>query len=134
MRSVPGGARRRAARGFTLVEVLVAMTILAVGVSALVMSAASATRRADYLRTREYARWIASNTMAEWQAVIGWPEVGTTNTETEMLNRTWYVRTRTQRVADDDLRRLDIEVRGGPDEEGYLYSVTGFVGNPETRR
>ncbi len=110
------------------------MTILAVGVAALVMSAASATRRADVLRTREYARWIATNTMAEWQAIVGWPDVGTTNTETEMLRRTWYVRTRVQRVADEDLRRLDIEVRDSQDAEGYLYTVTGFVGNPEARR
>ena len=124
----------RRARGFTLIEILVAMTILAVGVSALVVSAAAATRRADTLRTREYARWVASNAMAEWQAVAGWPEVGTTDTEATNLGRTWYVRTRTQRVADDDLRRIDVEVRAGRDEEGYLYSVTGFVGNPETRR
>ena len=128
------GPRPRAARGFTLIEVLVAMTILAVGVAALAMSAAAATRRADVLRTREHARWVASNAMAEWQAVAGWPEIGTTNTEATNLGRTWYVRTRTQRVADDDLRRLDIEVRNSPDAEGYLYSVTGFVGNPETRR
>ena len=125
---------RSGARGFTLIEVLVAMTILAVGVSALVMSAASATRRADTLRTREYARWVASNAMAEWQAVAGWPEIGTTNTEERNLGRTWYVRTRTQRVADDDLRRIDVEVRESEGQEGYLYAVTGFVGNPETRR
>lgn len=133
MRPRRARSRRRGSRGFTLIEVLVAMTILAVGVSALVMSAASATRRADYLRTREHARWVATNTMAEWQAVVGWPDVGTTNTETEMIRRTWYVRTRTQRVADDDLRRIDIEVRDDKDADGYLYTVTGFVGNPETR-
>jgi len=125
--------RTRRARGFTLIEVLVAMTILAVGVSALVMSAASAASRADTLRNREIARWVASNTLAEWQAVAGWPDVGTTNTEQRMARRTWYVRTRTQKVADDDLRRLDIEVRAERDTESYLYTVTGFVGNPELR-
>lgn len=127
--------RRRVqrAQGFTLIEVLVAMTILAVGVSALVMSAASATSRADNLRNREIARWVASNTLAEWQAVAGWPDIGTTNTEQRMARRTWYVRTRTQKVADDDLRRIDIEVRAERDTDSYLYTVTGFVGNPELR-
>lgn len=125
--------RVRRAQGFTLIEVLVAMTILAVGVSALVMSAASATSRADNLRNREIARWVASNTLAEWQAVAGWPDIGTTNTEQRMARRTWYVRTRTQKVADDDLRRIDIEVRAERDTDSYLYTVTGFVGNPELR-
>lgn len=124
---------RRGKQGFTLIEVLVAMTILAVGVSALVVSAASSTHRAELLRTREIARWVASNALAEWQAVPGWPEIGTTNTEVEMVQQRWFVRTRTQRVADADLRRLDIEVRADRDADGFLYSVTGFVGNPEFR-
>lgn len=120
-------------RGFTLIEVLVAMTILAVGVSALVISAAASTQRSEFLRTREVARWIASNAMAEWQAVPGWPEIGTTNTEIDMVKRTWFVRTRTRRVSDEGLRRLDIEVRADKDAESFLYSVTGFVGNPDFR-
>jgi general secretion pathway protein I len=124
---------RTRAGGFTLIEVLVAMTILAVGVSALVISAGASAQRAEHLRTREVARWVASNTMAEWQAVPGWPEIGTTNTEVEMVGQRWFVRTRTQKVADADLRRLDIEVRAVRDADSYLYSVKGFVGNPEFR-
>lgn len=131
--NVGGRNGTRRARGFTLIEVLVAMTILAVGVSALVISAGSSASRADTLRNREIARWVASNTLAEWQSIPGWPEIGTTNIEIEMARRTWYVRTRTQKVADDDLRRLDIEVRDVKDSDSYLYSVTGFAGNPELR-
>lgn len=132
-RRLARGLATGSAKGFTLIEVLVAMTILAVGVSALVVSAAASTQRAETLRTREIARWVASNALAEWQAVPGWPDVGTTNTEVEMVQQRWFVRTRTQRVADADLRRLDIEVRAERDTESYLYSVTGFVGNPEFR-
>ena len=127
-------AARDRARGFTLIEVLVAMTILAVGVSTLVVSAASSAARADTLRNREMARWVASNTLSEWQAISGWPDIGTTNTEVEMARRRWFIRTRTQKVADADLRRLDIEVRDVKDSDNYLYTVTGFAGNPEMRR
>lgn len=122
------------AGGFTLIEVLVAMTIIAVGVSALVASAAASSWRAEYLREREFARWIASNELATRQAVAAWPEIGTTNSETEMARSRWFIRTRTQKVADPDLRRLDIEVRKDRSEESYIYSVTGFVGNPELRQ
>jgi len=109
------------------------MTILAVGVAALVISAAASTSRADMLRNREMARWVASNALAEWQAVPAWPDLGTTNIETDMAQRRWFVRTRVQKVADDDLRRVDIEVRLERDAEGYLYAVKGFLGNPELR-
>ena len=127
-------APTRRAAGFTLIEVLVAMTIIAVGVSALVASAAASSRRQEYLRERELGRWVASNALALNQALPAWPQVGTTNTEVEMARTSWFVRTRTRAVADPDLRRLDIEVRKARDEESYIYSVTGFVGNPETRQ
>jgi len=127
-------ARARDAAGFTLIEVLVAMTIIAVGVSALIASAAASSRRQEYLREREIGRWIASNALATQQALPAWPNVGTATTEVEMARSTWFVRTRTRAVADPDLRRLDIEVRKQRDEDSYVYSVTAFVGNPETRQ
>ncbi|ASJ76651.1 type II secretion system minor pseudopilin GspI [Granulosicoccus antarcticus] len=120
----------RSGRGFTLIEVLVAMTIIAVGVSALVASAGASVFRADYLRDREFGRWIASNRLAELQSLPAWPDNGTTNTEVEMVGLDWFVRTRTQAVSDDDLRRVDVEVRRDKDEDSYIYTVSGFIGNP----
>lgn len=121
-------------KGFTLIEVLVAMTIIAVGVSALVGSAASSAWRADYLREREFGRWVASNVLAELQVVPAWPSIGSKNTEVDMGTLTWYVNTRTQAVADADLRRVDVEVRRDKDADSYIYAVAGFVGNPENRQ
>ena len=125
---------RKLQTGFTLIEILVAMTIIAVGVSALVASAAASTFRADYLREREFGRWVASNALTELQSLPACPNVGTTNKEVEMGQFVWYVRARTQRVADADLRRIDVEVRLNEDADNYIYTVTGFVGNPAIRQ
>ncbi len=125
---------RRRGKGFTLVEVLVAMTILAVGVSALVSASGASAFRSSILRQKEVGRWVASNHLATLQALPSWPRIGAANTEVEMINQRWYINTRTRRLADEDLRRLDIEVRLIPDEESYIYSVTGFVGNPEHKQ
>lgn len=133
--SIPKSARMNMrAGGFTLIEVLVAMTIIAVGVSALVATAGSSAFRADYLREREFGRWVASNVLTELQVIPAWSDVGTKNTEVEMGAFIWYVNTRTQAVADPDLRRVDVEVRRDKDADSYIYTVTGFVGNPETRQ
>ncbi len=121
-------------QGFTLIEILVAMTILAVGVTALVSAAGASAFRADDLRNREYGRWVAANALVEWQALPTWPELGTKNTETTMGGRSWYLRTITQRVEDPDLRRIDIEVRLDEEADSYVYAVSGIVGNPEFRQ
>ena len=127
-------SRASTQRGFTLIEVLVAMTIIAVGVSALVSSAAASAFRSDYLREREFGRWVASNELTVLQSVPAWPDIGTTNKEVEMGQFVWYVRTQTQAVADDDLRRVDVQVRLDQDADNYVYTVGSFVGNPEIRQ
>ena len=124
--------QRDRVRGFTLVEVLVAMAILAIGVSALVTASGASAFRSKQLGDREFGRWIAANHLNTLQAMPGAPDVGTSNTEVEMMNRTWYVRTRT-RKEDFDIRRMDIEVRLTRDSENYVYSVTGFAGDPKHR-
>jgi len=116
-------------RGFTLVEVLVAMAILAIGVSALVTASGASAHRSKLLSDREFGRWIAANHLNTIQAMPGAPNPGTSSTvEVEMMNRTWYVKTRAKKE-DLDLIRLDIEVRLDKDADGYIYSVTGFAGS-----
>lgn len=122
----------RPVRGFTLIEVLVAMTILAVGASALVSATGASAYRGGKLREREMGRWVAANQLNTLQALPSWPDLGTKNTEVEMARQTWFVRTRTKKE-DLGLRRMDIEVRLDPDRESYIYSVTGFAGDPKHR-
>jgi len=105
----------RRQRGFTLIEVLVAMTILAVGVTALVSSAGASAWRADYLRNREFGRWVAANALTELQVLPAWPEIGSKKAEVELAGRIWYVKTITRKVEDPDLRRVDVEARLDPD-------------------
>jgi len=118
--------------GFTLVEVLVAMAILAIGVSALVTATGASAHRSKLLGDREFGRWIAANHLNTLQAMPNPPDIGTSNIEVEMMNRIWFVRTRTKKE-DLDLRRMDIEVRLDRDADGYIYSVTGFAGSPKHR-
>jgi prepilin-type N-terminal cleavage/methylation domain-containing protein len=56
---------RRGARGFTLVEVLVALMIVAIGLSALMVAVSGAARTSGYLRDKTLAQWIALNRLSE---------------------------------------------------------------------
>jgi len=71
---------RRSARpstsGFTLIEVLVALTIAAVALIAALRATATLTQGAQDMRLRAYALWSAENRLATIRLSSEWPEVG----------------------------------------------------------
>ena len=55
-------------RGFTLLEVLVALAILSIGLAAATRAIAWSTDSTDALRTRQMADWVAQNQLAMLRA------------------------------------------------------------------
>lgn len=118
------------ARGFTLIEVLVALAVLAVGITALVQAGSQRAGNLAYLRDRTLAAWIASDRITELRIAPGWPATGTRDGEIEMAGRTWYWEAEISETPEEAVRRVDVRV--GLDEAGEPVSrVTGFLGAPE---
>lgn len=121
---------RKTQSGFTLVEVLVSLAILAIICGALIQTAGANASNAARLRDRAVAEWVASNRLAELQLSLSFPEVGSRTGEDEMLGTQWFWKTNVQKVEDDDLRRVDIEVRRIEDSKNPIVTVAGFVSHP----
>jgi len=119
--------------GFTLIEMMVAMAVLAVGMGAIIKAAGENARNATYLRDRAVARWIAADAITELQIISPWSSNTEPKGEVEMFNLTWYWQAKIQKVQDPDLRRVDVQVRRDKDAKAYLYSISGFIGNPELK-
>ncbi len=74
---------KRPPRGFTLIEVLVALAILAVALAAASRASLMMADSSSALRERLLAGWVAQNRLAELQARRAWPDPGTREGETE---------------------------------------------------
>ena len=74
-RRVRGGRRHRAV-GFTLLEVLVAMTIAAIALVAAMRASASLAAGATELRARSYAQWSAENRLSQIRVTGEFPPLG----------------------------------------------------------
>jgi len=126
----PARAPRRS-RGFTLLEVLIALAVLAIALAALIQSAGGYASNEIYLRDRTTAQWVAHNVLTEWQLKGDWPAVGEKHGTREFDGRTWDWQVKVSQTQDKDLRRLDVTVRpdGASDDGTPLGSLTGFVGH-----
>lgn len=116
-------------RGFTLIEVLVALVIVALSLTALAASMSQMIDAATTMRDRTYASWIAQNKIVEMRLANVVPEVSTTSGELEYGNGTWEWRAVVSETGIDNFMRIDVSV-SHYGEEYSLMTVTGFIGEP----
>ena len=121
--------RRRQAAGFTLLEVLVAVVILALAMAALISAGTEAAANAGALRDKTLALWVAHNRLTEIELQPVWPQIGDSNDDVEMGGIRWRWRAHVKATADDNLRRIDIDVvksAHSGDKASYA-SLTAFI-------
>lgn len=118
-------------RGFTLLEVLVATTIIALALGAVIRTTATGTANLAYLRDKTLAHWVAMNRMAAIQAQRRFPAAGRRQGEAELGGRQWRWEQEVEDTPDKDVRRVEIRVRPADAEsKSALATLTGFVGRP----
>ncbi len=115
-------------RGFTLLEVIVALAVIAFALGAAVSAVSGNTRNAAGLQQRTYAHWVAANKLAELHLSRQWPATRTTRGSSLLARHEWFWEMRVQETPDRSVRRVDIAVRAAEDDDSPVTSLTGFVG------
>jgi general secretion pathway protein I len=99
--------------GFTLVEVLVALVVVALGLAALMVSVSGAARTSGYLRDKTLAQWIALNRLTEVREHLTDPAPNTDTVELKFAGRTWHYDTRYFDTSVVTMKRVVVRVFAG---------------------
>jgi general secretion pathway protein I len=121
----------RGARGFTMVEVLVALMIVAMGLAALMVAVRSTARTSGYLRDKTLAEWIALNRLSEVRLNTTKFGQNTDVGELTFAGRTWHYDTRYFDTSIATMKRVVVRVYAG-DSKAKGNPVTesdGFLGS-----
>lgn len=113
--------------GFTLVEVIVALAVLALALSAIIQTTGGFIANQVYLRDRTMAHWVARNALTERQLLREWPSVGEQTGTKEYAGRQWDWTIKVSQTEEEAMRRLDVEVRREGAEGSPLALLSGFV-------
>lgn len=121
-------------RGFTLVELLVALVVVAMTAMTVSSAVGNIVSQTYVLERRAVAHWVAENQLARAQLsrVNNVDPVATgRNTERVVMSgRTWRIDQEISETTHPWLRRIDIEVFEVVDDDdvGPLDRLVGFIG------
>ena len=115
------------ARGFTLIEILVAIAILAVALAATTRAANVATDGALETRHRLLATWAAENRLAEIRARRLFPMTATTRYEATQGGFPLVIHETVSETANPVIRKVDLGVADARDPDRVLTQLTGYV-------
>ncbi len=120
----------RTASGFTLIEVLAALVIVALGMLGAIEAVSQQARNGSYLREKTIAHWIAMNVVTEQRLQPAPPPVAESSDNVEFAGQRWHWSMRVTQTQVQSLRRMDVTVRPeDASDDVVLASVTGFYGS-----
>ena len=124
-------------RGFTLVEVMVAMAVVAVALPALLFALNQQIDGTATLRERSLASWVASNRLAETRLVVantGRLPSGTLEGESTLADRDWFWWVEQEGTEVPGFRRVEIRVSTEQDpEQPAVYTLVAFLAVEDER-
>ncbi|MGH8436955.1 MAG: type II secretion system minor pseudopilin GspI [Pseudomonas sp.] len=123
------------ARGFTLLEVLVALAIFALVAASVLTASSRSLQTAARLEDKTLAMWIADNRLSELQLAQTAPADGRAQGKLDYAGRHWEWLSEIESTSEPTMRRVTLWValsgeRGARGElkERAVLSLTGFLG------
>ena len=114
-------------RGFTLLEVLVALAVWAIAMAALIQAASDSARAQAIIQERTIAGWVAENIIVAQQLDRRWPDPGSRfSGEERMAGREWRWSVEVYATPEPSLRRFEVRVRPA-DTETTTVQLNAFL-------
>ena len=120
------GPSRALRAGFTLIEVLVALVIVAIALGAGIKAAGALTNNAERLTEVSAGQWCAENLLTELRLTQQFPDIGETQFACDQLGRTYAGRLKVSPTPNPNFRRVEAFIstdRGVP-----LLSLSTIMG------
>lgn len=124
----------RPAPGFTLIEVVVALTVVSLGIIAAFNLIVQISSGSLQMKDRTLASWIASNEIARLRLSGEFPDVSQFDGDVEFAGGNYRWRATISETGVEKLRRIDLDVAYADDPDRVVGRSVGFISPQPTAR
>lgn len=119
-------------KGFTLIEVMVALLVLSIALTGAVKVMGNGARNAALLSQKTFAQWVGLNQLTTVKLKGVWLKTGQSKGEVKMADQQWQWEQNVIKTEIDDVNRLEVSVYSMPRERGDSSHATviGFFARP----
>ena len=97
-------------QGFTLIEILIALTILAITMGAYLYQLDNQIKHTNDLRQRTLGHWLAQNHLTQLQLQGQWLEVGKSKFNLQQGENIWQMEQSISNTPNANIRRIALKV------------------------
>lgn len=118
-------------RGFTLIEVLVALLVFGLIATAAAEVGSQYISSYERIRDKTLAGWLADNRVNELRLEENLPGISENSRDVEYGSFRWQVTTRVLGTEEPTMRRVEVEVglyRGQGSEPAPVHTLSAFLG------
>ncbi|OKY27647.1 type II secretion system minor pseudopilin GspI [Thalassotalea sp. PP2-459] len=112
--------------GFTLIEVLLALSVFALAGVALLSTSDTHFSSLNHIENNMLAQWVASNQLVEATLDEQWPPKNKKG-NVDLAGRQWHWQQKVVATADKEMRSITIEVRSDEEDTSAVASLTTYV-------
>ena len=114
-------------KGFTLLETLVALAIMAIALAAVMRATGAGTNHAEAMRMRIVADWVAQNRLAQHAARCAFLPPGVQNGEETQAGIRLLWKEEISVTPNPAFRRIEVSVYAPDDQDFALRRLIGFL-------
>lgn len=116
-----------AQKGFTLLESLIALAILAIALAAVLRATGASTNHVDALRERLLADWVAQNRLALHAGRSDWLPVGSQQGEASQAGLTFIWDEKISSTPNPAFRHIEVSVATQQEPQHALRHLSGYL-------
>jgi general secretion pathway protein I len=114
-------------QGFTLIEIMVAVTIIAISLTALLSTSGTQANSVTFLKQKTLAHWVAVNELEQMRIGKEFPDLGDKKGSTKMANHEWFWLRTTKKTENKDAREVTFTLYADKEYQQNLTSLIGYA-------